>query len=377
MRWHDGELEPSLALAAYLLWKDVEWGVGVEPSSRGAEWTELPGNRKRLAATSPVLLNYRWPWDAERAGRGFRHCTRASLAAIAAAGKKELLETILIVAEIEREGPGSTPLGNEQPKALLHSTAINDLIQQSSLQRWPWYADALLLGFAVVGCVALRRVRSPRIVLAIWLCGGALLLLGSFVVIVKTNTVPGAMLAMTGWTTVCLLAATQRVLPSARELPVVPAGHLHFEVFISAASPSYGLAREVHDFLLAHGIAAFFCRRSLLQIGNANFGVAIDDALEQAAHMVVVATHAEDFRRGWFAREWRIFLEEMHSGRKGAGNLIMVSDGSLTPEKLPPPLRLFEMIPAPGGLDPLLAYVRPAADPQPGGPAGSSAPSHA
>ena len=42
---------------------------------------------------------------------------------------------------------GTTPLGSNQPKALLHSTALNDLIQESSLVRVPPLVEVAAFGF--------------------------------------------------------------------------------------------------------------------------------------------------------------------------------------------------------------------------------------
>ena len=76
----------------------------------------------------------------------------------------------------------------------------------------------LLLAAMILAVLALRSVRSPRIVAVIWIAGCALLLLLGFIAVVKTCRVPGTVLASLGWSAMCGLAGTQRVVPAARRL---------------------------------------------------------------------------------------------------------------------------------------------------------------
>jgi TIR domain len=316
-----------------------------------------------------------------------RQRTRGQLNAMAREfdphSRKPLQGCILLVGQIEAgDDLGATPLGVRQPKILLHSTALNDLLQNASLRRLPWYADTLLLLVSMaLPVLALRWIRSPRIMAVIWLVGCALLLSIGFIVIVKTFWVPATVLACLGWSTMCGLLGTQRVMPSARRLARLATTHQRFDVFISAAHPDYDLADKIHGYLEGSKITAFFCERSLLQIGNSNFSKVIDTALEQAQHMVVVASSAQHLRRSWVEAEWRFFHDELRAGRK-QGNLLIVTNGTILSEELPPSLRGYEMVSGSNGLEPLLAYFKPAAAAESNARAGSpdqdlpSAPSH-
>jgi hypothetical protein len=92
-------------------------------------------------------------------------------------------------------------------------------------------------------------------------------------------------------------------------------------------------------------------------VGNSSFSKVIDTALEQAQHMVVIATNPQHLRSSWVESEWRFFHDELRAGRK-RGNLVLVTNGTVLPEELPPSLRGYEMISDAEGLEPLLAYVR-------------------
>jgi CHASE2 domain-containing sensor protein len=81
-RGPDG-LEPSLALAAYLAWRKVDWTKANRSPERGiASWTELSADnlalKLREVSVAPVILNFRT--DSDASGRGsFRHYNRPRL----------------------------------------------------------------------------------------------------------------------------------------------------------------------------------------------------------------------------------------------------------------------------------------------------------
>ena len=361
--YRDGPLlDPSLALAAYLAWLRVEWPGDVLFDKEGeARWTESEGGALS-ASESPVLLNFRAPWRYS-GSTAFRQHTRSEISVMArdaaSGGLKPLQGCILLVGQVEDGGDvGVTPLGARQPKILLHATALNDLLQNASLRRLTWWADALLLlATMALPLTVLRGIRSSRIVATIWLAGCLLLLTLSFLLVWKKSTVPGAVLACLGWSAMCGLAGTQRVLPAARRLERLQATHARFDVFISAAHPDYDLAEKVFGFLELSGINAFFCERSLVQVGNSSYSKVIDSALEQATHMIVVATDPAHLRRDWVEAEWRFFRDELRAGRK-QGNLVIVTNEAILPEDLPPSLRGYEAILECACSERLLAYLR-------------------
>ena len=136
-----------------------------------------------------------------------------------------------------------------------------------------------------------------------------------------------------------------------------------FDVFISAKSEDYEHARRVYSFLIQRGVRAFFSLESLPKLGVADFRKQIDDALDRATHMIVVASAAEYAVSSWVEAEWGFFVNEKRSGRK-SGNLITVTFGSLQPEDLPPSLRYYEVIPwKPQCQEAILGYVTLGAEP--------------
>jgi len=114
-------------------------------------------------------------------------------------------------------------------------------------------------------------------------------------------------------------------------------------VFISAKSEDFGFAQQVYDFLVSRGVPTFFSQESLPQLGDADFRKRIDQALDQAKHMIVVTSCKEYVESPWVQAEWGFFINEKRSGRK-SGNLITLIVGSLQPKDLPPGLRYYQAL---------------------------------
>jgi hypothetical protein len=135
-------------------------------------------------------------------------------------------------------------------------------------------------------------------------------------------------------------------------------GHAQpFDVFISKKSEDFPLAKEVFEFLCSRELRVFLSEESLPQMGSADYMKAIDSALEQAKHLVVVGSRVENLLAGWVEAEWRVFVNEKRSGRK-TGNVVTVVSGGLTPERLPMSLRYYEVVTLTrDGLDRLARYV--------------------
>ncbi|OQB87178.1 MAG: hypothetical protein BWX88_00589 [Planctomycetes bacterium ADurb.Bin126] len=129
------------------------------------------------------------------------------------------------------------------------------------------------------------------------------------------------------------------------------------KVFISAKSEDYSYAEHVYNFLTQHGVSVFFSKVSLPNLRGSDYRKAIDKALDQTQHMIVVASSEENADASWVEAEWGFFINEKRSGRK-AGNLITVMVGGLEPSKLPASLRTFEALRyAPPEFEKILRYV--------------------
>jgi hypothetical protein len=140
--------------------------------------------------------------------------------------------------------------------------------------------------------------------------------------------------------------------------PTPGAGESGAAVFISARSTDYEHAQQVYEFLTSRGIETFFSRETLPQLASSDYRREIDQALDQARHLVVVTSSAANVQAPWVEAEWGFFINEKRSGRK-AGNLVTVVVGALPPDRLPPSLRYYEALPLnPQGLETLLRYVR-------------------
>jgi hypothetical protein len=126
--------------------------------------------------------------------------------------------------------------------------------------------------------------------------------------------------------------------------PPVVAAAGQCQVFVSHRPPDHGLARWVAQELEARGCRVFLCVESLPRLGESDYAVAIDRALERATCLIVVGTKPEHFDSGWVGYEWRSFLNEIRSGRKPWGKVFTFA-GDVQIQELPFALRNVQMIP--------------------------------
>ena len=130
-----------------------------------------------------------------------------------------------------------------------------------------------------------------------------------------------------------------------------------YAIFISKKSEDFLLAKEVYDYLTKKGHCVFLSEESLQATGSAEYMKAIDEALEQANHLIVVGTKPEYFLSGWVEAEWRVFINEKRSGRK-SGNIVTIIPADVSLDNLPMSLRYYEVIPfSDAGLAKLLHFL--------------------
>lgn len=110
-----------------------------------------------------------------------------------------------------------------------------------------------------------------------------------------------------------------------------------YDVFISSKSEDYPLANQIYEFLVNHGINVFFADVRLKELGAAEYSEAIDNAIDNSRHMIVVGSTRENIESKWVKTEWRSFSNELRAERK-SGNLITVLHG-ISPSDLPLTLR--------------------------------------
>ncbi|HKP01971.1 MAG TPA: CHASE2 domain-containing protein [Chthoniobacterales bacterium] len=211
--------EPSLALACYLAWRDIAW-EGVTIVKPGAlRWEELSSDfttvEPRELKLAPILLNYRSPWTGRGSGT-FRHYNVEQLDALYQtshpSNAQPLANAIVLVAYYGAGlgDMGTTAIAANQPRVVLHSTALNDLIQRAWLRRTPAWIDAAgVLALIILGAVA-TFFRGTVALLLFWIAGVAALCALSAFLILKSGWVPGLMSANVVWSLVTFVELGRR-----------------------------------------------------------------------------------------------------------------------------------------------------------------------
>ncbi len=115
------------------------------------------------------------------------------------------------------------------------------------------------------------------------------------------------------------------------------------DVFISHKSNHFLKSKKVYDSLISTGFSCFLSEISLPALSNTDYSFEIDNALEKAKNIVVIATSKEAVLSGWVKYEWSTFANEKRSNRK-TGNIITVIDDTMDIADLPLLLRQYEVI---------------------------------
>lgn len=191
------ETSPSLAFAAYLAWRDAAWEE-VRIARGTAAWDELGADltsiHPRSVSFAPVVLNVRSAWPA-----GFRHYSPGDLFGLPPASLQNAVVLVsYIAAGVGDLGP--TAFGPAQPRVLLHSTALNDLIQNSPLRRFPRWGDAAALLAVALLAAGMPLCSRKRGLFALWLGGLAAIAVGGFALVVWQQLVAPSVATATLWT---------------------------------------------------------------------------------------------------------------------------------------------------------------------------------
>ena len=117
------------------------------------------------------------------------------------------------------------------------------------------------------------------------------------------------------------------------------------------------LAETVYKKLKAKSVKVFMSKHSLIETGNSNYQEEIDRALEEARILIIVTTRPDHLESGWVKHEWETFQNEIKSGRKNGGSILVFAD-NLPVSSLPLSLRKETFVPkSPGAIDKLLEFV--------------------
>ena len=131
-------------------------------------------------------------------------------------------------------------------------------------------------------------------------------------------------------------------------MPAIPR---HYDAFISfkhsgrggGLTPDADAARAVYDALTAAGVRTFFSPECLKHHGQGRFASSIEAALESAKFLVLVASCRAHIDSRWVEAEWDAFINDVRSGHKPDGDLVILNCGNLTPATLPLFLRRHSM----------------------------------
>jgi hypothetical protein len=115
------------------------------------------------------------------------------------------------------------------------------------------------------------------------------------------------------------------------------------DVFITFRNDDRKIAIWLSRRLQAEGFRPFCSPETLQQLGESDYRRAIDTALQSAQWLIAVGSKAENFASGWVRYEWSSFQNEILSGRKPHGNLLVLSHG-VRNDELPLALRQHQVI---------------------------------
>ncbi len=129
------------------------------------------------------------------------------------------------------------------------------------------------------------------------------------------------------------------------------------DVFLSRKSADAHLSKELYHFLQDKGLTVFESDETLPRLGSSDYRKAIDQALDECRHMIVVGSSVEYIASSWVEAEWGFYIGEKRAGRK-QGNILTVITPNLKIEDLPASLRYYEVIYfKPENFDRIAAYV--------------------
>ena len=123
----------------------------------------------------------------------------------------------------------------------------------------------------------------------------------------------------------------------------------HYDVFISfkntaadgTQSIDAQLASEIYKNLTERGISAFYSNVKLLELGEATYKKAIEDALDQSSILVCILSCKEYATSKWVEYERESFHEDILAGRNPNG-VIVPYLGNLQGNDIPRSIRNYE-----------------------------------
>ena len=100
----------------------------------------------------------------------------------------------------------------------------------------------------------------------------------------------------------------------------------YYDVFISFKNEDSDLAERVYEYCHKRIKQPFWSKKSLLRLEKSEYSKAIDMALENSKHFVVVLSDLKYLEAEWIKYEMDVFNNELKEGRKEKGsNFIIVA----------------------------------------------------
>lgn len=101
-----------------------------------------------------------------------------------------------------------------------------------------------------------------------------------------------------------------------------------YDVFISFKNEDSDLAEKVYEYCNKHMKQPFWSKKSLPRLSKSEYSKAIDDALENSKHFVVVLSDLNYLNAEWISYEMDVFHNEKKEGRKDKSSnfVILVTD---------------------------------------------------
>ena len=102
-----------------------------------------------------------------------------------------------------------------------------------------------------------------------------------------------------------------------------------YDVFISFKSEDADIAKSIYQFCKANMIEAFWSKVSLPELSKADYSDAINNALDNAKHFVLVLSDLSYLNSHWVKYEMETFSAEILEGRKDSANFVFVVTDAL------------------------------------------------
>ena len=98
-----------------------------------------------------------------------------------------------------------------------------------------------------------------------------------------------------------------------------------YDVFISFKNEDSDLAEKIYEYCHKRIKQPFWSKKSLPRLSKSEYSKAIDMALENSKHFVVVLSDLKYFDAEWIKYEMDVFNNEIKEGRKKNSNFVIVA----------------------------------------------------